>query len=194
MTELESLPVKDRKGQPKSTSRKRAFVKAVGVGAASLVAVGVVRRVLQKPAKSQIVIPEDHPVTSGSKFLKSGRHKLATVMADSLSPRQVAEMLATSAPSVVRRIRARSLYGIPFAGTWLVPTFQFRDGALLRGMEEVLPRLDSGLHPLEVINWFSIRNSDLVMGGNPVSPAVWLERGGDVDSVATLAAEVGSGL
>lgn len=195
MTELESVRQKNGKERTKPATKKRGFVKVVGAGAAALVAVGVARRVLQKPpAKSTIVIPEERPAAGGTNILRSGRRKLASVMADSLSPRQVAEMLATTAPSVVRRIRSRSLYGIPFGGTWLIPTFQFRDGVLLRGLEEVLPRLDSRLHPLEVINWFAGRNSDLMMSGEPVSPAMWLERGGDVGSVAALAAEVGSGL
>src|SRR5689334_21725678 len=88
MTELESVRQKNGKERTKPAAKRRGFVKAVGAGAAALVAVGVARRVLQKPAtKARIVIPEERPGSGGSKLLRSGRQKLASVMADSLSPR-----------------------------------------------------------------------------------------------------------
>lgn len=196
MTDLESVGPKKAKAPEKSAAKKRRDVaKAIGAGAGVALTAIAVNRILRKPAaKSRIVVPEERSLTSGSKIGAAAHRKLALLMKDSLSPEEVARMLATTKPSIVRRIRARSLYGVSFEGTWRVPTFQFRDGALLRGVEKVLPRLDSKLHPLEVIHWFSLPNADLVRNGKPVSPATWLERGADIDSVAALAAEVGSGL
>ncbi|HYC90359.1 MAG TPA: hypothetical protein VEO54_14170 [Thermoanaerobaculia bacterium] len=195
MTELESVRLKKEKRQAKSTAKKSRVLKVIGLSAAGAAAVGVARHAFQKRASaSRIIIPDNLPVSSGEKIGASAHRKLIGIVKDGLLPSEVADLLATTATSITRRIRARKLYAIPFAHTWVLPKFQFHRGRLLRGIDDVLPRLNPGLHPLEVINWFSIPNADLVMEGETVSPTVWLARGGDIASVAELAGEVGNGL
>ena len=74
-----------------------------------------------------------------------------------------------------------------------MPKFQFFDARTLPGLEKVIPHLDSDLHPIEVVNWFTDPHVDLVIGDASVSPVEWLKAGRDAGIVMALADELGSG-
>jgi hypothetical protein len=80
-----------------------------------------------------------------------------------------------------------ALYGVVVAGTWRLPLFQFTGTGVLPGLDQVVPALPEGLHPLAVANWFTGANVDLDTGSGPVSPLDWLTAGGDPAPVARLA-------
>lgn len=194
MTELESVPsLKKAKRQAKPAAKKQRVLKVMAGVTVAAAAVGLSRRAFQN--RWSIVIPDDFPKARTAVGIEASAHrKLIGIVRDSLLPAEVADMLATTATLLTKRIRARKLYAIPFADTWVFPKFQFHKKQLLRGIDDVLPCLDVRLHPLEVINWFALPNADLTMDGEALSPAAWLARGGDITRVADLAGEVGSGL
>ena len=116
------------------------------------------------------------------------------LLLDSLSLEQAAELLGMSAKHVRRRLHERTIYGVQYAGrsSWYVPRFQFNGGALVAGIEKVLPRIQPGTHPLAVQRWFTLPHPDLVVGEDErsISPLDWLRAGKSREDVAQLAAEM----
>jgi hypothetical protein len=55
-----------------------------------------------------------------------------------------------------------------------------------------LKRVDRSLHPVAVLNWFMLPNSDLFLDeeASPVSPRQWLLSGGDPEVLVHLAEEL----
>lgn len=109
------------------------------------------------------------------------------LVAQSLTVATVAGRLGVDASRVRQRIYARSLYGFKHRGAWLVPAFQLDRGGLLPGLAAVVRQLSPRLHPVAVSRWFTTPNQDLVLGGDTVSPAVWLAAGAPVEPVSELA-------
>lgn len=144
----------------------------------------------------QIVVPKSVGLEPSRATITSGvkRRKLDVILGSGLSPQDAAKLLASSATAVTRLVRHRALYGIQTQQGWVLPNFQFRGARPVRNLAPVLQSLSPGLHPVEVVNWFTKRHSDLVLGDSAVSPVEWLEAGGDTAKLAQLAEELGSGL
>lgn len=131
------------------------------------------------------------PLGKGDPILKTAVD-YAALVASSLTVGRAAELLGIDESRIRHRIGARTLYGIKFRGGWRLPIFQFRGGDLLPGIEEVLPKVPRDLHPLELLNWFTSPNPDLLLAGEEgsVSPRDWLLGGGDPAITALLAGEI----
>ncbi|HEX2924587.1 MAG TPA: DNA-binding protein [Chloroflexota bacterium] len=116
----------------------------------------------------------------------------SALVASSLTVGLASEMLGVDESRIRHRIAVRTLYGIRFRGGWRLPIFQFHGGDLLPGIEEVLPKVPRDLHPLELLNWFTSPNPELLLPGalEPVSPRDWLLAGGDPKVAARLAGEI----
>ncbi len=118
--------------------------------------------------------------------------RYSAMVASSLSVAQVARKLGIDESRVRHRLSERSLYGIKLRGTWMLPAFQFTADATIPGIEQVLPRVPADLHPVALLNWFTLPEPDLVVGEEetPVSPRDWLLMGRDPRAVGTLAASL----
>jgi hypothetical protein len=84
------------------------------------------------------------------------------------------------------------LYGIKDGRSWRIPRFQFAGKKLVRGLDQVIPRIRRDAHALAVETWFKTPHQDLVIGDDEkrVSPFAWLLGGNAPEAVAELAEEV----
>jgi len=175
-----------------SASKKVKTGKVIGGVAVAGAAIGAIGYLVRKSA---VIIPDsaviDPPVVE---LGERTRRKMERLVAESLTPQAVAEMLASTATEVLHQLRSRTLYGFCLDRKWRVPAFQFHHGRVVPGLESVLPKLDRKLHPIQVLNWFTFPNTDLWIDDETVSPIEWLQSGGDAGKVAELAGWVGSGL
>lgn len=175
-----------------STSKKVKTGKVIGGVAVAGAAVGAISYFVRK---WPVIIPDSADIDPPAVELgERTRRKMERFVAESLTPQAVAEMLTSTAPEVLRQLRSRTLYGFCVDRKWRVPTFQFHCGRVVPGLESVLPKLDRHLHPIQVLNWFTLPNTDLWIDEESVSPIEWLQSGGDAGKVAELAQWVGSGL
>lgn len=113
----------------------------------------------------------------------------AALVRSSLTTRQLADLLGRNPSRIRQRIQSGALYAFQPGSEWLIPSFQVHDGALVPGIEKVVPRLRTDLHPLKVERWFLTPNPDLT---DPAETSVWAPRewlltGGDPSRVADLA-------
>lgn len=118
--------------------------------------------------------------------------KSVLLYSGALSTNQVAEQIGRS-PSRVRHLaRERRLYTLPVdrRGGLLFPAWQFTDsGQPLPGLAAVLRALPAGLHPLQVVGFFTTPSMELSLDDEtPLAPLEWLRDGGDEATVAALAA------
>lgn len=123
------------------------------------------------------------------------RIEFDVLLHDSLPLEQAARELGVTPSRLRQRLQGtrRTLYGIKDGRGWRIPRFQFtRRGKLVRGIDQVIPRVRPDAHPLAVARWFSSAHRDLVTGPKdvPVSPLDWLSSGHAVESVAQLAEEI----
>ena len=128
--------------------------------------------------------------------LSQGAAEYAALVATALPAARAARLLGVDASRVRQRLGAepRTLYGLKHRRSWRLPRFQFDDDGdgLIPGIEEVLPHLDPGLHPLSVVTWFTTVNDDLCPPDrdDPLSPRDWLRLGYPPAPVAALAADL----
>ncbi|WHP61124.1 hypothetical protein QMY03_09560 [Arthrobacter sp. KFRI-F3372] len=127
----------------------------------------------------------------------SARNAAARVLMDSssLSAAAVAENLNLSA-STVRHYRAEGkLYSYLANGRLLFPAWQFtkQGHRALPGLDRVLSSLPGDLHPQAVAGFFLSPQPDLVINGEEVSVAAWLEDGGSAEPVLTIADALAAG-
>jgi hypothetical protein len=116
----------------------------------------------------------------------------AALVASSLSVAEAARRLGVRDSRVRQRLGERTLYGIKMRSGWRLPAFQFAGDGLVPGLDRVLPRLDSEMHPIEVWTWLTTPNTDVTIDPDerPVSPIDWLRSGRSPEAVAALAAEL----
>ena len=119
----------------------------------------------------------------------------AELVARSLSTKQAAQQLDVQASRIRQMLGGASpkLYGFKTepAGRWHIPAFQFESDGIVRGIGEVVSRLNTELHPLEVWKWFTTANPDLVDDqGRRRSPLQWLRAGYPVEPVAEIAQRI----
>jgi excisionase family DNA binding protein len=118
--------------------------------------------------------------------------KYAALIADALSIREAARLLALHPATIQRRLHRRSLYGLRLRGRWLLPRFQFDGEKVLLGLEDVLPAISPEIHPVAVSQFFVTPQDDLVVDElpGPLSPREWLATGQHPDRVAALARQL----
>lgn len=120
--------------------------------------------------------------------------RYATMLATGLSTEEAAERLGVGEARVRQRVGGeRTLYGIKTPRGWRLPLFQFEGAAQVPGMGRVLKELDPELHPVGVLNWFSLPKPELRADGDPgtrLSPREWLLSGGDPEILVPLARDL----
>lgn len=119
----------------------------------------------------------------------------AALLASSLTVDQAARFLRIDASRIRHRLADRTLYGIREKSGWRIPAFQLSHSGLVPGIDRVMPRLPTTLHPLAVVGWFTRPNPSLHDDADqtPVAPLEWLLTGRETERVAQLASDVGQG-
>lgn len=117
------------------------------------------------------------------------------VGSSTLTVTEVAEKLHLSAPTVRRRTAVRRLYSYRSRGRLVFPDWQFIQPGdqTLPGLDRVLAALPDDLHPPAIAGFFLTPQPDLVVNGNAASVTLWLEKGGSVDPVVSMARELAAG-
>ena len=117
--------------------------------------------------------------------------KYAALLETSLDTREAAVRLGYPESRVRQMIARRTLYSVLHGGRRYLFAYQFgADGSLVPNVGKVNTALDSGLHPLEVYEWFTEPHPDLFLGEDverTVSPVEWLESGGGAATLIRLA-------
>lgn len=132
--------------------------------------------------------PEDDPLA-----LTAAEY--AAILKTSRTAAQAAKALGVNESRIRQRLTSKppTLYGIKVDSEWRIPAFVFDGKALLTGIDKVVPRLDTELHPVAFARWLSLPNPDLLargLGEKPLSPRDWLRLGFSPDAVAQLAADL----
>jgi hypothetical protein len=112
------------------------------------------------------------------------------IESQALTTQQVASELGVDASRIRQRLEEGSLWGFKERRQWRVPTFQLRNGKLLRGIDEVNKALRREVDPVVVDGFFRNANVDLVVGEVSVTPLDWLAADGDPARVARIAADL----
>jgi hypothetical protein len=112
----------------------------------------------------------------------------AAILASALTVGQAAERLGIHPSRLRHRLADRTIYGIRIPSGWRIPAFQFEGDRMIPGLEQVLPRLDRGVHPLSAYRWLTLPDPGLHLDEDetPVSPIDWLRAGGDPTTVTNL--------
>lgn len=156
-------------------------------------AAGFTREELGVLEEGGLTLPAEPPASAEDPVARS-IVAYARLVSASLSVDQAAKRLRVNPSRVRQRLggTAPSLYGFKFRGAWHLPVEQFDGKAALPGWEEVVPSIPRDLHPLEVVQWLMLPDSDLVPGedGEPLSPRDWLRAGHPPAAVAELAGEL----
>lgn len=130
-----------------------------------------------------------NPATADPAVRTAGRHM--ALLANALTVRQAAEQLGVNESRIRQRLAERTIIGWKKGKSWVLPHWQFSsEGQLIPGVDELAAALPPDLHPVAAWRWFTLPNPDLILDGNPVSPAEWLLSGGDPGIVAGQAAEL----
>lgn len=122
-----------------------------------------------------------------------GTVEYARLVNESYTVEQAARLLGVNTSRIRQRLTGtpRTLYGIKFANSWRLPTFQFSGRRVVPHIDAVIPRLPANLHPVAVYRWFTSPSSDLqTTDGATISPLEWLQLGNSPEVVAALAAEL----
>jgi len=122
--------------------------------------------------------------------LASTTARYAAILGTSLTTAEAARRLGVDPARIRQRLAARTLYGIRTPQGWRLPAFQFHEDGALPGIEEVLPRLGTHLHPVAIHNFLSLPNADLHSEDldRDLSPREWLRAGFPTQAIADLAA------
>lgn len=118
----------------------------------------------------------------------------AALLETSLAAGDTARLLGVDPSRIRQLLAARRVYGLQVKGAWRIPLFQFDRNRLLPGIEEVVPRLAAGLHPVAVYRWFTTPSPDLAPEDldRALSPREWLLAGYPPSAVADLAGDLDS--
>ncbi|HKI02615.1 MAG TPA: hypothetical protein VKK31_11590 [Thermoanaerobaculia bacterium] len=119
----------------------------------------------------------------------------AALLKSSLSTSEAAKKLGVDPSRIRQRLTSSppTLYGIRIGTSWYIPEFQFGDGGLVRGLGEIVGRLDPELHPVAIFRWFTNPNPDLSTDGpkgRSLSPRDWLRLGLPIPPVVELASNL----
>lgn len=115
------------------------------------------------------------------------------VLAESaLTVAEAARRLNVDPSRIRHRLAERRLTGWKDQGGWRLPSWQFGERGPLPGLDVVLPAVPPDQPALVVAAFMNTAQSDLEIGGRPVTPRQWLLAGGDPVPVAALAATLGT--
>jgi hypothetical protein len=117
------------------------------------------------------------------------------LLKSSFSTVEAAQKLGVDPSRIRQRLTSfpPTLYGVRIGTTWYIPEFQFDAEKLVPGIGSVVSRLDSELHPVAVLRWFTGPSADLAvesLEGRSLSPRDWLRMGLPVEPVAELASNL----
>ena len=159
-------------------------------------AIGRLQASLFGPARSELTAAEvamleragvdvdEHPGNEDSVFQFATEY--AAILATSMTPVQVANLLGLTPVRVRQMIRQRALYAIRVNGRWHVPTFQFDGDALIANIGRVNERL-AKLDPVSAMRWYTSADPELEdSSGNVMTPLEWLRTGRDAQAVARI--------
>lgn len=125
----------------------------------------------------------------------SSQNAAARVVMDAsgLSADEVAKRLNLKA-STVRHYKAnRKLYSYSVGGRLIFPEWQFTpNGAVVPGLDKVLPVICDGAHPQTVAGFFLTPQPEFILRGKAQTPRQWLVEGGPTDPVVELARGISS--
>lgn len=128
--------------------------------------------------------------TGRSDPVAHGVAEYAAMLATALTTREAAARLGVNASRVRQRLGEGTLYGISVSSEWRLPSFQFVEGGLLPGFEEVIARVDRDeVHPVALYRWLTSSSPDLYAEdlGIELSPRQWLASGRPAEPVARIA-------
>lgn len=163
------------------------------------------QRLVQEPVSGTPLTPDEQTMLARHSGVSpdgeaSGRvraraaAKTALLYVDTLSTDQVARMIKRSTSRIRHMAKEQRLYTLPVdrRSGLRFPAWQFSNGEPLPGLSTVLAALPAGLHPLQVLGFFSTPTMELSLGDEkPITPLQWLRDGGDEATVAALAGSVG---
>ena len=158
------------------------------------------------PSRDLTVAERDTLVRGGFDLApgpSDGRNPLARTIAEyaallktSKSVSEVARLLGVNPSRIRQRLNARppSIYGIKVDGEWRIPGFLLDGRHLVRGIDQIVAKLDPELHPVSFYHWFTTPNPDLeaedAAGERPLSPRDWLLSGHAPEPLAELASHL----
>lgn len=116
----------------------------------------------------------------------------AVLAESSLTVAEAARHLGVDPSRVRHKLGERRLTGWKDQGGWRLPAWQFAERRPLPGLDVVLAAVPADQPPLVVAAFMNTPQSDLEIGGRPVTPRQWLLAGGDPAPVADLAATLGT--
>ncbi len=111
------------------------------------------------------------------------RH-LDAVRAAAFTVEEFAGAAGVDVATVERQIAERALWA--FDDGPLIAGWELHDGAPLRGLAVVVPRIPSSMSPLGVDRMLTLPSVDLVIDGENVSVVTWLRSGGDPHEAAAV--------
>lgn len=110
--------------------------------------------------------------------------EFAAILATSLTPAALAEMLGVTPVRVRQMIRERSLYAVRIEGRLHVPIYQLAKKALVPNIGQVNQAI-ADLDPVSVQRWITTADPDL----QDTTPLNWLKAGRAVDAVLHVVPE-----
>jgi len=119
--------------------------------------------------------------------------RYAAMLATALTTKEAANLLGVTEGRVRQRLKEKTLYGLKAGRENRLPAFQFEGGREVRGIGEILTRVDRSVHPVALLNWFTMGDPDLYLDEveeSAVSPRDWLLSGGFPGTLAPLAEEL----
>ena len=132
------------------------------------------------------------PATGEPDPLARTAARYAALLATALTTREAARLLGTGESRVRQRLKEKTLYGVKAGRENRFPIFQFEGGKVVPGIGEVLRHVDRSMHPVALLNWFTLPNPDLYLDEEEgeVSPREWLLSGGTPGVLVPLAEEL----
>ena len=133
------------------------------------------------------------PREAGLDPLAGTASKYVALLASALTTREAAGVLEVGESRIRQRLSEGTLYGVKAGRENRLPAFQFEGGREVPGIAQVLTRMDRSVHPVAVLNWFTLPNPDLYLDkeeARPVSPRHWLLSGGDPEVPGRLVEEL----
>jgi len=133
------------------------------------------------------------PTTEEPDPLARTAARYAALLATALTTREAAALLGTGESRVRQRLKEKTLYGVKAGRENRLPAFQFEGGKEVPGIGEVLRHVDRSLHPVALLNWFTLPSPDLYLDEEEeraVSPREWLLSGGTPGALVPLAKEL----
>lgn len=133
----------------------------------------------------------DHDLDARAKTIASE----AVLRESALTVDDAARRITVDASGIRRRLTERRLVGWKDnGGGWRLPAWQFTENGMLPGLATVLAAAPDDQPPLVLAAFFSTKQPDLAMNGEPSTPREWLLAGGDPARVGEQVSVLGTPL